>query len=168
MTYLEIDKALVDLTRQICEECKKRLDATPKEKRTERKALQVEYGMYTFCGNAGLFFNTVGERKLVQIRRRFWEREQQKYPHLKLVYQGLDDEKKMCFIAALQAEWYIRYYWFGAQKNELAAAEACGDTQKVFEFKIKVGSVERMFAVWEAWRRENGMYPNMFQEGKND
>lgn len=27
-------------------------------------------------------------------------------------------------------------------------------------------AVENMFAAWEAWRRENGVYPDMFEEGK--
>ncbi|MBO5305469.1 MAG: hypothetical protein J6B12_01775 [Clostridia bacterium] len=168
MTYLEIDKALVEITRAKCTECKARLDAVSKENATERKALQVEYGMYTFCGNAGLLFNTVGERKIVQIRRRFFEKELYKYQSLKAIYQGLDEQEKMRFVAALQPEWYIRYYWLGAQKIELAAAEESGDAKKAFEFKIKVGAVENMFAAWEAWRRENGVYPNMFEEGKND
>lgn len=168
MTYLEIDNALVEITRAKCAECKARLDATPKEKTTERKALQVEYGMYTFCGNAGLLFNTTGERKIVQIRRHFWEKELHKYQKLNAVYQVLDEQEKMRFIAALQPEWYISYYWLGAQKIELAAAKASGDIKKAFEFKIKVGAVENMFAVWEAWRRENGVYPNMFEEGKNE
>ena len=60
MTDLEIDAALVAITRQKCEECKARLDAIPKTNATERKAVQLEYGMYTFCGNAGLLFNSVG------------------------------------------------------------------------------------------------------------
>ena len=38
------------------DELKARLDAVPKDKATERKAVQLEYGIYTFCGNAGLLF----------------------------------------------------------------------------------------------------------------
>ncbi len=156
---------MVDITRQTCAECKARLDVVPKEKATERKALQIEYGMYTFCGNAGLLFNTTGERKIVQIRRRFFEKELYKYQGLKVLYQGLNEEEKMRFIAALQPEWYLCYYWLGAQKIELATAEASGDTKKAFEFKIKVGAVENMFAAWEKWRAENNVYPRIFSEG---
>ena len=63
MNYLDIDKALVDLTRAKCAECKARLDAVPKDKPSERKALLIENGMYTLCGNAGLLFNTYGTRE---------------------------------------------------------------------------------------------------------
>lgn len=163
MTYLEIDKALVEITRGKCAECKARLDAVSKENATERKALQVEYGMYSFCGAAG-FLLSYERNKAIQTRKRFLSREMQKYPKLNEAYRRMDEEEKMCFIAALQAEMFIRDQWLGAQKIELAAAEESGDTKKAFEFKIKVGAVESMFAAWEAWRRENRVYPNMFEE----
>ena len=73
MNYLDIDKALVDITRAKCDECKARLDATPKDNKAERKALQIELGMYTVCGNAGLLFNTYGTREgLYRTRQNFW------------------------------------------------------------------------------------------------
>ena len=57
MNYLDIDKTLVEITRAKCNECKARLDAIPKDRAGERKALMIENGMYTLCGNAGLLFN---------------------------------------------------------------------------------------------------------------
>ncbi len=165
MNYLDIDRAMVDLTRDMCAGCKSRLDAVPKENGTERKALQLEYGMYTFCGNAGLLFNTTGERKIMHIRRHVLENDMLKrFPKLNLAYQALDEEEKLCFVAALQAEIFIRDQWLKEQYAELAAAEASGDTGKIFEFKIKIGAVESLFAIWEAWRRKNGVYPYMFEE----
>ena len=167
MTYLDIDRAMVDITRQTCAECKSRLDAVSKENVTERKALQLEYGIYTFCGNAGLLFNVGGERTIIHKRRYILENGMlQRCPPLALAYQGLTEEEKMRFVAALQAEIFIRDSWVKEQYAELAAAETSGDTGKAFEFKIKIGAVERMFAAWEAWRRENDVYPNMFLEVK--
>ena len=165
MNYLEIDKAMVDITRQKCIECKSRLDAVPKENATERKALQLEYGMYTFCGNCGLLFNVGGQRTITQIRRRFFENELPKYPELNSMYQSMNEEEKLSCIAALQAEIFIRSQWLKEQYAELSAAQAAGDTNKEFEFRIKVGAVENMFSVWEAWRAENHIYPNMVKEG---
>ena len=164
MTYLEIDKAMVDITREKCIECKTRLDAILKENPTERKALQLEYGMYTFCGNCGLLFNTTGERKIIHIRRAFLEKQLHKYPRLLSVYKTLDDEGKMRFWAALQAELFLRDQWFIEQCEELAAAEKFGDTKKSFEFRIKVQAAKNMFTIWEAWRVANNVYPNMFEE----
>ena len=165
MNYLEIDKAMVDITRQKCTECKARLDAIPKENATERKALQLEYGMYTFCGNCGLLFNVGGERTITHIRRRFFENELPKYPHINDIYQKMDEDEKLSCIAALQAEMFIRSTWLGEQYAELSAAEAAGDMNKSFEFKIKIGAVENMFSTWEAWRAENHIYPDMIKEG---
>ncbi len=167
MTYLEIDQAMVDMTRQKCVECKARLDAVPKENATERKALQLEYGIYTFCGNAGLLFNVGGERTIIYKRRYVLENGMlQRCPSLALAYQGLNEEEKLCFVAALQAELFLRDSWLKEQYAELAAAESAQDTNKIFEFKIKIGAVENMFAAWEAWRKENGIYPHMFREVK--
>ena len=98
MTYLDIDRAMIDLTREKCAECKSRLDAVPKENGTERKALQLEYGMYTFCGNAGLLFNTTGERRIMHIRRHVLGNDMLKrYPKLNLAYQELGEEEKLRF-----------------------------------------------------------------------
>ena len=164
MTYSEIDKAMVDVTRQKCIECKSRLDSVPKENATERKALQLEYGMYTFCGNCGLLFNTTGERRIVQTRRNFIEKQLHRYPQLNSVYQTIDKEEKLRFIAALQAELFIRDQWLVGQCTELAAAENSDDTKKIFEFRIKIGAAKNMFAAWEAWRVEKDIYPHMFSE----
>ena len=164
MTYLEIDKAIVDITKEKCIECKIRLDSIPKEKSTERKALQLEYGMYTFCGNAGVMINGRDRSKVLEIRKRFLEEAKSKYPRVNDVYGKLNDEEKLSLVAALQAEMYIREYWLGTQYSELASAEASGDINKIFEFKIKIGAALNMLTAWENWRVKNGVYPNMFVE----
>lgn len=170
MTYLEIDKAIVDITRQICAECKSRLDAIPKENTTERKAVQVEYGMYTFCGNAGLLFSIVGERDAdkreaaLGKRHSFLKRYVSRYPRIQSLYESLDEKEKMRFVATWQAELFIRDQWLGAQLSDLVAAEAAGDAKSAFELKIKIGAVQNMFAAWETWREENGVYPHLLEE----
>ncbi len=167
MTYLEIDKAIVDITRRMCAECKDRLDGIPKENTTERKAVQLEYGMYTFCGNAGVLFNTVGEREGgLKKRRVFFQNVLPKYPRLRSIHERLDEEEKMRLLAAWQAELFIRDQWLGAQLTDLADAETVGDAKSVFELKIKIGAVQNMFAAWEAWRCENGVYPHPVEEGE--
>ena len=165
MTHLEIDAALVSITRQVCSECKARLDATPKTNATERKAVQLEYGMYTFCGNAGLLFNTGWERtKVLDVRQSLWNHELSRYPHIREQYLDLDDDEKPRFHAALQGELYLRQSWLGEQTAALAMAKESGDTAQIFELNIKIGAVKAMFAAWETWRRENNIYPNLFEE----
>ena len=165
MTYLEIDEALVAITRQLCTACKERLDVIPKENTSERKAVQLEYGMYTFCGNAGLLFNTGWERtKVLNVRQTLWNNELYRFPHIQKQYLELDDNEKPRFHAAMHGELYLRQSWLGEQIAELEAAQAANDVQTVFEQTVKIGAVRAMFAAWEAWRKENHIYPDMFEE----
>ena len=164
MTYIDIDNALVGITKKMCEECRVRLDAIPAENPTEKKAAQLEHGMYIFCGNAGELFNTGWEReKVIGIRKAFFHRVCAKYPRLDTAYQLLNSNEKLCFIAALHAELYIRDQWIPKKESELAAATAVNDAKNVFEIMVMIGAVKNMFTAWEAWRVENNVFPHMFE-----
>ncbi|MBQ9781131.1 MAG: hypothetical protein IJW00_09330 [Clostridia bacterium] len=165
MNYLEIDKFLVDITRAKCNECKARLDATPKDRASERKALMIENGMYTLCGNAGLLFNTYGTREgLYRTRQNFFTYAMTKYPRHGEIYATLSDDEKLCFMAAWQADLFMRDQLLAGYLNELAQAEAAGDTKNTFELRIKVGAVCEMLSIWEAWRVGNNIYPHLIEE----
>ena len=166
MNYLDIDKALVDITRAKCDECKARLDATPKDNKAERKALQIELGMYTVCGNAGLLFNTYGTREgLYRTRQNFWNYALlTKYPKHQEIYSALTDDDKLSFMAAWQADLFMRDQLLNGYINELAQAEAAGDAKNTFELRIKIGAMREMLSIWENWRKENGIYPNLMEE----
>ena len=165
MNYLDIDKALVDLTRAKCTECKARLDAVPKDMAAERKALQIELGMYTLCGNAGLLFNAGWERqRTYQIRQSFWGMILPKYPKHQEIYASLNDDEKFSFMAAWQADLFMRDQLLAGYITELAQAEATGDAKNTFEFRIKIGAVREMLSIWESWRKENGVYPGLMEE----
>ena len=165
MNYLDIDKALVDITRAKCDECKARLDATPKDNKAERKALQIELGMYTLCGNAGLLFNAGWEgQRTYQIRQNFWSMVLPKYPKHQEIYSALTDDEKLSFMAAWQADLFMRDQLLNGYVTELAQAEAAGDAKSTFEFRIKIGAVREMLSLWEGWRKENGVYPGLMEE----
>lgn len=166
MNYLDIDKALMDITRAKCDECKARLDATPKDSKAERKALQIELGMYTVCGNAGLLFNTYGTREgLYRTRQNFWNYALlTKYPKHQEIYSALTDDDKLSFMAAWQADLFMRDQLLNGYINELAQAEAAGDAKNTFELRIKIGAMGEMLAIWEGWRKENGVYPGLMEE----
>ena len=166
MNFLDIDKALVDVTRAKCIECKARLDAIPKDRASERKALYIEYGMYTLCGNAGLLFNTGGGREVLyrKTRQNFWGYAMTKYPRHGEVYATLNDDEKLSFMAAWQAELFMRNQLLEKYVIELAQAEAAGDAKSAFELRIKIGAVQEMLTIWEGWRKENGVYPDLIKE----
>lgn len=164
MTYSEIDATMVALTRELCAACAKKLATLTGNAPTERKAIQLELGIYTFCGNAGLLFNAASRDHWLVIRRPVVEQMLPRYPRLQQIYHSLEEEEKPRFLAAVQAELFIRDQWLGQQRAELAAAEQAGDTRRTFETKIKIGAAEAMFAAWEAWRTEHNIFPRLFEE----
>ena len=165
MNYLDIDKALVEITRAKCNECKARLDAIPKDRASERKALMIENGMYTLCGNAGLLFNTYGTREgLYRTRQNFFTYAMTKYPRHGEIYATLNDDEKLSFMAAWQADLFMRDQLLEGYVTELAQAEAAGDAKNTFELRIKVGAVREMLSLWAAWRKENNIYPIEIKE----
>lgn len=165
MNYLDIDKALVDITRAKCVACKERLDAVPKDKPGERKALLIENGMYTVCGNAGLLFNTYGNREgLYRTRQNFFNYILTKYPKHQEIYASLNDDEKLSFMAAWQADLFMRDQLLAGYITELAQAEAAGDAKNTFELRIKVGAVRAMLDIWATWRKENNIYPIEIKE----
>lgn len=166
MTYLEIDKAICDIAKEMVTECKTRLDAIPKDNKTERKALQLEHGMYTFCCNAGMLTSPKRDGCL-KARRNFTERTLSRRPTLSRLnqfYQQLNEMEKMRFIAATQAEIFIKDQWLPEQISALNTAEVSNDVQTAFELKIKIGAVRNVFSAWQEWRTQNGVYSAVIEE----
>lgn len=162
MTYLEIDKALHDIVDEKYNECQSRLDAVPNENKNERKALIIEREMYGLCNRAGILVYVLGKREnVLTMRCRVVGQILQRYPKLNEVFTQLDEEEKMRFIAALQAEIYMRDQIVNSYYTEFEAAKASGDMKNILEFQIKIGGCENVFKAWEAWRKEHGIYPNL-------
>ncbi|MBQ9797703.1 MAG: hypothetical protein IJW50_08295 [Clostridia bacterium] len=162
MTYLEIDKALYDIVNEKYNECQGRLDAVSKENKNERKALMIEREMYGLCNRAGILVYVLGKREnVLTMRRRVIGQILQRYPKLNEVFTKLDEEEKMRFLAALQAEIYMRDQIVNSYYTEFEAAKASGDMKNILELQIKIGGCENVFEAWEAWRKENNIYPNL-------
>ena len=166
MTYLEIYNALLAINKNMCNECKSKLDAIPTENTTERKAVQLEYAMYNFCCASGLYNTSQIQQQAMHKKEPhsfIYDRLLPKYPKLSNICNTLGNEDKWCFIAALHPELFIRDQWVNKKEAELAAATASGDTKSVFELTIQLGAVKNMFAAWEQWRVENNIFPHMFE-----
>ena len=50
-------------------------------------------------------------------------------------------------------------------KKEREAAEGSDDVKSLFELNIKIGTVESVFAAWEAWRAAHNICPELLKEG---
>ena len=166
MHYLDIDKALYDIVTKKYNECQSRLDAVPKENIRERKALIIERGMYALCNHAGLLGNsTVSREDVLAKRRHVIARILEKYPRLNNRFIELDEDEKMRFTAALQAEIFMRDQLVNPYYKEYKAATAANDLESAFEHQIKIGACENVFKAWESWRKENDIYADLFSEG---
>ena len=167
MTYLEIDKAMYDIVSEKYNDCQHRLDAVSKENKSERKALIIEREMYGLCNRAGLLWGVIHGRDwvLTNHRHRVIGQILQRYPVLNEVFRKLKDEEQLRFIAALQAEIFMRDQIVKSYYAEYEASKAAEDTKALFELRIKIGACENVFRAWEAWRAENNVYPKLLSEG---
>ena len=166
MHYLDIDKALYDIVTKKYNECQSRLDAVPKENIRERKALIIEREMYALCNHAGLLGNSTDSREdVLAMRRRVIARILEKNPRLNNRFSELDEDEKMQFTAALQAEIFMRDQLVHSYYAEYKAADAAKDMESTFEIQIKSGACENVFKAWEEWRLEHNIYHGMFEEG---
>ena len=87
-----------------------------------------------------------------------------KYPKHQEIYASLNDDEKLSFMAAWQADLFMRDQLLAGYITELAQAEAAGDAKNTFGFRIKIGAVREMLSIWENWRKENGVYPGLMEE----
>ena len=168
MTRYEIDRAMQEIVLNKISECRARLDALPKDNANERKAVQIELGMYTLCGNAGLLSGGTNDDsprdESFRLRQGVLQRILQKYPKLREVFVGLEGDEQLRFVAALQGEIFVRDQILGNYRAELANASAAQDARNVFEFTIKIGAVESVLEAWRGWRMEHAIYPVELEE----
>ena len=167
MNYLDIDQAMYDIVMEKYTECQKRLDAVAKENKSERKALIIEREMYNLCNRAGMIVYVTGKREhvLAVTRYRVTGDILQRYPRLNEVFTKLDEEEKLRFVAALQAEIFMRDQIVHGYYAEYEAAKAAEDTKGMFELRIKIGACENVFKAWEDWRVAQNVYPELMKGG---
>lgn len=166
MHYLEIDKAMYDIAIQKYNECQSRLDAVPMENKNERKALIIEREMYALCNHAGILGNSTEKReKVLSMRMHVIGQILRRYPQLNEIYTKLKEEELTTFVAALQAEIFMRDQLVNPYYPEYKTATDAKDTDKAFELQIKIGACENVFKAWEEWRRQNNVYPGILSEG---
>ena len=168
MTALEIDKVMAEIALHKVKECEERLAETPKDNKSERKAIQIELGMYSLCLRAGLlYYTTPVNMDTVQVRKnRFMNISLKTFPKIAQIYEKSSEEEKLRIVAALQGEMFMRDQMYIGYVSELEQAKASGDSKRIFEFTIKTGALNVIFDAWEEWRISNNVYPHMFKEDK--
>lgn len=155
MTALEMEKTLLGIARDMYIESQCRLDAIPKENKTEYKAVIIEREIYNL-------FNC-RETDLSKRKKYLEAWLLPKYPKISEVYSGLGEDEKFVFLTSVEPELGMSEFLNGC-RSELDQAKAAGDSKRIFEFQIKIGAVERVFEAWEEWREKNNVFPGLMGE----
>ncbi len=163
MTNNEIYDALIQIVMKRIEDSTARLAAVPKENKREKKALIIESEMYKLFLRAGFLYSARDNEAVMNTRRNITARLLEHYPHIQKYFSALDEQDKERFYYTFQAEVYMRNQIYEGYLKELHCAEAAGDETALFELRIKAGSLENVFREWEEWRRENGIFPGVFE-----
>lgn len=173
MNPLEIDKALVELLLEKIKKSRAKLSTLPKEAKNERKAVQIELGMYNLFVNFGFLYtlrkgDTYEQQRnhVLRIREKMTERMNLfiAFPKIKKAYDVADEVERKCIIAALHSEMHMRNSFYNKYLKDLEAAKQYNDVYKSFEIGLKVSVLEDGFRLLEKYRQENGIYPGMFEE----
>lgn len=165
MTNNDIYNALTEIVLRRVEESRARLAAVPKENKKEKKALIIESEMYNLFLRTGTLhycYKQGGSESVMNTRRNITARILEYYPHIKKFFSALGEEDKERFYHTFQAEIFMRNQIYEGYLKELHQAENAEDEAALFELRIKVGSFENIFREWEEWRRENGIFPGLF------
>lgn len=167
MNAIEIDREMVNIALTMYEECKARFNATPKELKTERKALKIESEMYGLCLRAGLLADIQHPEKrddFFNIRKNVTCQILRHYTKPKAAFDALDECERERFHAAIHGELFMKDQITKGWAGEFEEAKSAADTAKIFELQIMLGATDRIYKAWEAWRIENNIYPNMFAD----
>ncbi|MBQ6818173.1 MAG: hypothetical protein IJP35_01015 [Clostridia bacterium] len=181
MTALEIDRALSRVMTDQWNKSKQKLSDLPSDAKNERKAIQIEVGMYSLFMRFGQLCSVKAEEMKVEQRERVFYIEQRErvlyireqmilrekqlsaFPKIKALYEAADADEKQRIIAAFQGEIQMRCQMYARYLKDWEAAKQNGDAEESFEAGVKVAVVEEGFRLWEQWRKTNGIYPDLIE-----
>lgn len=167
MTTNDIFTELVDINKEQLNQCKEKIEFLPADRNTERKALNVELGMYNACLRAGSLYKTVSTwENFWNIRKNVAENMIYAYPKISEVYFKADNNEKEIIMAVTHSEMFIRNQLYEGYLSELDEAIGADDAVKIFELRIKIGAMKKVFSAWEKWRIQNNLYPGLFEDVK--
>ncbi len=172
MTALEIDRSLTDIMLTQGEVGKQKLANLPPDAKQERKAVQIEIGIYSLFVRFGQLYTMKKgappeeqREHVLYIREQMMLREKQLsvFPKFEKMYYEADVAEKQRLIAAYHAEIQMRCQMAPKYRQHLLAAKQSGDVDEAFEAGIKIAVMEEGFRLWEEWRRAHGVYPCLME-----
>ena len=166
MTAVEIYMAQENIILQKHGECNARLESLSEESADEINILKIKRKTYFACLHMGLLCATMKEghaERALKARGKTVLSEAANHPVINVLLPKLDGEEKDRFISAVQGELYIRNRLYSAYVSEYESAKASGDAEKASELSIQIEAVEDVLKAFGNWRKENGIYPHIFE-----
>jgi len=157
ITAEEMEKQLAEIVIEKKTACEAAAAALDKDAKTEKKALMVQNGMYSFCLNAGLLYHKLGERaNAIKVKSTRMERFLAGRPAQLAMFREADEEEKLRITACFYPTLFFEDQVLPQYRGEYDRAAESGSTGAVFEMNIKIGTVTEVLDAWKAWRLENG------------
>lgn len=166
MTAVEIYMAQENIILQKYAECNARLENLSNDNVDEINILKIKRKTYFGCLHMGLLCATMKEghaERALAAREKTVLSEAANHPAINGLLLKLDGEEKGRFISAVQGELYIRNRLYSAYVSEYEIAKASGDTEKASELSIQIEAIEDVLKSFGNWRKENGIYPHIFE-----
>ena len=166
MTAVEIYMAQENIILQKYGECKERLENISEESADEINIFKIKLRTYFGCLHMGLLCATMKEghaERALAARGKIISDVLVHYPRINEAFTSLKGDEKELFIAAVQGELYIRNKLYGNYISEYESAKASGNAEKASEFSIQIEAIEDVLNAFESWRKENGIYPCIFE-----
>lgn len=144
-----MESVMIDTVRSLQAHCRARLASLPDEAKNEKKALNVENGMYSFCLNGGLLAGTSDNREnAIRLKCNRMPRLLSAYPRLAEAFGNADDEEKLCLTALFYGVVWMTYHPLPHYTREYELAKESGDVRAQFEHKIKIDTVTAVIRRW--------------------
>ena len=135
--------------------------ALPKDRPTERGALQLKAGIYNVAISAGLL---CGNENGISLMERRFASLITAFPEISEHYESLPEEEKNIMAVALYPETFMRVHFYVTYCMELAEAEKEGNAEKLFKARIKKEVLGEILDTWRTFRVQRGLFAFAFAD----
>ncbi|MBQ8508951.1 MAG: hypothetical protein IJ493_03495 [Clostridia bacterium] len=153
MNGTETMAALREIAHRYQEQYDAQIEALSKDAKLERKALLIQRNMAGHCAS---FARMEYNGHIYDTRERMIFRSYHYFDVHRDAYAQLAGDERESFLIYAHAISMVRGCFYDKHKAELAAAEASGNVEGVFEQLLICGVVGQILDDWRAWWKKNG------------
>lgn len=145
---VEIEGAMFAALKSMQNDCESRIAALDSSAKNEKKALNVEKGMYRFCSNAGMLSGVGGDRERIIPVKADRLTKFISDPKLAETFDKADDEEKLRLSAAFYGIVWMKSEVLPQYIREYEQAKESGDVRSQFEQQIKLKTITAVIRKW--------------------